>query len=160
LLLALLWELKAATGLGIDLSEQALRVARENAMALDLDSRVQFMHGNWFEGFHPNAGMLFDVIISNPPYIADPDIMNLEPDVAKYDPYAALSGGIDGLQAYRQLLPKVSEFMSETGFVAIEIGEDQATAVTEIACAEGLILEELCKDIAGRDRVLVFRLQA
>lgn len=160
LLLALLSELKSATGLGVDLSQQALGVARENAITHGLQERVQFVHGNWFDELDRKSQRPFDLIISNPPYIADAEIETLEPDVAKYDPYAALSGGVDGLQAYRQLLPKVSGFISKTGCVVVEIGQDQAQAVSEIGMAEGLIVEAICQDIARRDRVLVFRLQA
>ncbi len=157
LLLALLSELKAATGLGIDLSKQALSVARENAEAHDIQGRVRFTQGNWFDGVDERERAPFDLIISNPPYIPDGEIARLDPDVANYDPRTALSGGEDGLQAYRQLFARISEFMTGTSLVALEIGADQAVAVTKIGEAAGLQKEAVCSDIAGRDRVLIFR---
>lgn len=156
LLLALLSELKSANGLGVDMSEHALKTAFENAQTLGLGDRARFQRSNWFESID-EAGKPFDLIISNPPYISDDDITRLEPDVSEYDPHAALSGGADGLHAYRELMPKMASFLASNGTVAVEIGMDQASDVTEYGEAGALQLEEICKDIAGLDRVLVFR---
>ena len=103
--------------------------------------------------------MPFDLIISNPPYISDDDISRLQPDVSKYDPYVALSGGGDGLDAYHKLMPKMADWLTLDGVIAIEIGMDQALNVAGFGEAGALELEEICKDIAGLDRVLVFRLK-
>ncbi len=156
LLLALLSELKLACGLGVDLSEQALKIAKKNAKYLNLEARVQFQRSNWFEDIGGKKKP-FDIIISNPPYISDDDIPHLEPDVLKFDPHVALSGGYDGLNAYREIMPKIQEFLAFDGIVAIEIGIDQAQEVIRYGEANGLQLEQVLKDIAGLERVLVFR---
>ena len=105
LLLALLSELKLATGLGVDRSEQALKIATENAKYLNLVSRVRFQRSNWFKNIDGKEKP-FNIIISNPPYISNNEINSLDPDVSKFDPYEALSGGDDGLQAYREFNTK------------------------------------------------------
>ena len=158
LLLALLSELKAATGLGVDISEHALKTASGNAQTLGFGDRARFQRSNWFENIDKKE-MPFDLIICNPPYIPDDDITRLEPDVSKYDPYVALSGGSDGLDAYRKLIPKMSDSLTLDGMIAIEVGMNQALDVAGFGEAGALELEEICKDIAGLDRVLVFRLK-
>ena len=158
LLLALLSELKVATGLGVDISEHALKTASGNAQTLGFGDRARFQRSNWFENIDKTE-MPFDLIISNPPYISDDDISRLQPDVSKYDPYVALSGGGDGLDAYHKLMPKMADWLTLDGVIAIEIGMDQALNVAGFGEAGALELEEICKDIAGLDRVLVFRLK-
>ena len=156
LLLALLSELKSASGLGVDLSEQALKVATANAKHLDLQDRVRFQRSNWFENINEKEKP-FNIIISNPPYISNNEISHLEPDVSNFDPYVALSGGDDGLHAYRQLMPKMQEFIALDGIIAVEIGMDQAMDVVSYGASSGLQLDQILKDIAGLERVLVFR---
>ena len=158
LLLALLSELKAATGLGVDISEHALKTASRNAQTLGFGDRARFQRSNWFENIDKKE-MPFDLIICNPPYIPDYDITRLEPDVSKYDPYVALSGGSDGLDAYRKLIPKMADSLTLDGMIAIEVGMNQALDVAGFGEAGALELEEICKDIAGLDRVLVFQLK-
>ncbi len=156
LLLAILSELKLASGLGVDLSEQALKIAALNAKYLNLEDRARFLHSNWFEKIDKKERP-FDIIISNPPYISDDDITRLEPDVSKYDPYVALSGGADGLNAYRELMPEMLKFITFDGIIAVEIGMGQALNVIQYGEASGLQLDQIFKDIAGLERVLVFR---
>jgi release factor glutamine methyltransferase len=156
LLLALLSELKLASGLGVDLSEQALKIATENAKYLNLDDRVQFQYSNWFENIHGRE-KYFNIIISNPPYISDEEIKRLEPEVSKFDPYEALSGGQDGLNAYKELMPKMIEFIACDGVIAVEIGMDQALDVIRYGEANGLQLDQILRDIAGHERVLIFK---
>ena len=158
LLLALLSELKAAIGLGVDISEHALKTASRNAQTLGFGDRARFQRSNWFEDIDKKE-MPFDLIICNPPYIPDDDITQLESDVSKYDPYVALSGGSDGLDAYRKLIPKMSDSLTLDGMIAIEVGMNQALDVAGFGEAGALELEEICKDIAGLDRVLVFQLK-
>jgi release factor glutamine methyltransferase len=156
LLLALLSELKLAKGLGVDLSEQALKVAAENARSLSFDGRVRFQRSDWFKNINCKEKP-FDIIISNPPYIPDNEITRLEKDVSKFDPYLALSGGGDGLCAFRELMPKVLEFIAFDGFLAVEVGVNQALSIIKYGEASGLQLDQILKDIAGLERVLVFR---
>ena len=103
------------------MSEHALKTASENAQTLGFGDRARFQRSNWFENIDKKE-IPFDIIISNPPYISDDDITRLEPDVSKYDPYVALSGGSDGLDAYRKLIPKMSDSLTLDGIIAIEIG--------------------------------------
>ena len=156
LLLALLSELKSASGLGVDLSEEALKIAAENAKLLGLDDRVRFQYSDWLKNIDRNE-KLFDIIISNPPYISESEIIHLESDVRKFDPHVALSGGDDGLHAYRELIPQMSEFITSDGIIAVEIGMGQALDVMRCGEASGLQIDQILRDIAGIERVLVFR---
>ncbi len=157
LVLALLSELSRATAVGVDISARTLDIATQNARFLGLDQRVRFLRSNWCDGLAADARGPFDIIISNPPYIAVGDLKKLDPDVAEFDPHGALSGGDDGLQAYRELLPGLSRYLAKTGIAGLEIGWDQAGAVKNIADQAGLSCLETVQDMAGRDRVLLFR---
>jgi release factor glutamine methyltransferase len=153
LLLALLHELPAATGLGVDISEGALSVARENAATLKLDSRAAFRHGNWDEGL--DSG--FEILISNPPYIPGGEIAALQPEVAHYEPRLALDGGTDGLCAYRRLAPAAVRLLAQGGVAAFEIGAGQSDSVVRIMEAAGLRHIATANDLAGIQRCLLFR---
>jgi release factor glutamine methyltransferase len=152
LLLSLLRELPAATGLGIDLSGKALDVARANAGALGLAGRTEFRLGSWFAGVDGS----FDVVISNPPYIRTADIDGLMPEVARHEPRMALDGGSDGLECYRQLGGDLSDFLNPAGLAALEIGAGQADEVAAILAAGGLAPAARRRDLQGHVRVLVF----
>ena len=156
LLLALLFELKSASGLGVDLSEEVLKIAIENAEFLGLNNRVRFQRSDWLKNIDGKEKP-FDIIISNPPYIPKDEIAHLEPDVSKFDPYLALSGGDDGLHAYREIMPKILEFLAFNGVIAVEIGMGQALDVVKCGEANGLKIDKILKDIAGLERVLIFR---
>ncbi|MGE5766906.1 MAG: peptide chain release factor N(5)-glutamine methyltransferase, partial [Bacteroidota bacterium] len=127
LLLALLSELPDATGCGIDISAAAVEQATANAARLGLAGRARFLHRSWAEGMDPEAA--WDVVLSNPPYIASGEIAGLAPEVAAYDPRAALDGGPDGLAAYRALVPVAARLLRAGGLVALEVGAGQAEAV-------------------------------
>jgi release factor glutamine methyltransferase len=100
LLLSLLQELPLATGVGVDISAGAIQTAQQNAEALHLSGRASFIAADWSEMM---LKIPFDVVISNPPYIADAEIPGLEPEVRQYDPLLALAGGVDGLDCYRSI---------------------------------------------------------
>ena len=151
ILLALLSELPGARGLGVDISEAALLVAAGNARALSLDHRASFVFGNWGTGIDG----LFDVIVANPPYIPDQDIDGLEPEVAGYDPRAALAGGADGLDCYRSLAPDAARLVRPGGVVAVEVGWGQAGAVASILRGQGLVLTDIRRDLGGIERCVV-----
>jgi len=153
LLLALLHELPVATGLGVDVSPEALAVARRNAERLGLESRARFEEGNWGESL---AGP-FDLIVCNPPYIPGADIAGLEPEVSDFEPRLALDGGPDGLDAYRALMPDVARLMAPEGAAVLEFGAGQGEAVGQIAAAEGLTAAGFASDLAGLDRCLTAR---
>ena len=151
ILLAILAERPNAHGLGVDLSDSALEVARENAAALGLSDRAAFERGHWAEGL---AADHYDLVVSNPPYIASAEIETLDPEVRDHEPRLALDGGPDGLDAYRLLAPAVLRVLKPGGRFAVEIGSSQKTAVERLfreAGAEGV---RTTRDLADRDRVV------
>ncbi len=153
LLLALLHDLPNATGLGVDLSAAALAVAAENARSLGLDDRASFRQGNWADGMMPP----FDIVISNPPYIVRDQIAGLQPEVARFEPRLALDGGIDGLDAYRALLPVSARLLRPGGLAAFEVGIDQSDSVAAIGSASGLRHIATARDLGGIARVVLWQ---
>lgn len=151
LLLAILAERPAARGLGSDVSEEALAVARDNAASLGMTDRATFLRTDWTAGLSERS---FDLVVSNPPYIPSGDIEGLEPEVRDHDPRLALDGGADGLDAYRILAPEIRRILKPTGVFAVEIGWDQAEAVKPLFQAAGFDDVKVVKDLAGRDRVV------
>lgn len=151
LVLAILAERPAAKGLGIDVSEEALAVARENAANLGLASRCALLRGDWTAGL---AGENFDLVVSNPPYIASHVIAGLEPEVRDYEPRLALDGGPDGLDAYRVLAPEILRVLKPGGRFAVEIGYDQKAAVETLFREAGAVAVRTLVDLSGNDRVV------
>lgn len=151
LLLAILAERPAAKGLGVDVSEEALAVARENAANLGLGRQVALLRGDWTEGL-ADAG--FDLVVSNPPYIASAVIEELEPEVREHEPRLALDGGPDGLEAYRRLAPEILRVLKPGGRFAVEIGYDQKAAVEELFRDAGATGVTTLRDLGDRDRVV------
>jgi release factor glutamine methyltransferase len=151
ILLSILAERPAARGLGVDLSEDALAVARDNAANLGLAGRVALLRGDWTAGL---ADAEFDLVVANPPYIASEVIETLEPEVKRYEPRLALDGGPDGLDAYRLLAPEILRVLKPGGRFAVEIGYDQKAPVEALfreAGAQGVVT---LRDLADRDRVV------
>lgn len=151
LLLALLSELPNARGLGTDISTDALAIARHNATHLGLAERASFAHTCWAEGLE--AG--WQVIVSNPPYIVDAEIDHLGPEVADFDPRPALSGGKDGLAAYRVLLPAAACILASRGLIGVEIGIGQGDAVEALIGASKLHPVSRWRDLSGVERCIV-----
>ncbi|MEH0196887.1 peptide chain release factor N(5)-glutamine methyltransferase [Caulobacter sp. CCNWLY153] len=151
MLLAILAERPAAKGLGIDISEEALAVARENAANLDLDGRVALMRGDWTTGLGDAS---FDVVVSNPPYIPTAHIDTLEPEVRDHEPRLALDGGADGLTAYRALAPEILRVLKPGGLFCVEIGFDQSADVEILFKAAGAQNVRTVKDLSTHDRVV------
>jgi len=157
ILLALLAERPAWSGVGVDISPEALEVARENAALLGLQDRASFLHASWTEG-QPDAA--FDAVASNPPYIRSAEIAGLEPEVSVHEPRLALDGGVDGLDAYRLLAPEVLRVLKPGGVFALEIGHDQGAAVDALMNAAGAGYCRVISDLGKRDRVVIGRAQA
>jgi release factor glutamine methyltransferase len=153
LLLALLSELPAATGIGIDRSPAALRLAADNAHRLGLAGRALFACGDWGAGL---AGG-FDLVLCNPPYIPSAAIAGLAPEVALHEPRLALDGGPDGLACYRRLAPQLAPLTARGGRIVLELGEGQADAVAALMIGAGLAVDGLRPDLAGRARAIVLR---
>jgi len=151
MLLAILADRPAAKGLGVDVSEEALAVARENAANLGLDNRVALLRGDWTFGL---GDATFDLVVSNPPYIATEEIDTLDPEVKDHEPRLALDGGADGLNHYRLLAPEILRVLKPGGRFAVEIGHTQAPAVEALfreAGGEGVGTHQ---DLGLRDRVV------
>ncbi len=153
LLLALLSEFPAATGVGVDISEGAIRTARRNAKALGLDGRVRFFVGDWTSAL---AGR-FDVVVANPPYVATAALGELPREVSRYDPRRALDGGEDGLAAYRQIAKNLLPLLTPFAVFAAEVGAGQAVEVAAIVGRCGLFVEATERDLAGIERCVVAR---
>ncbi|WP_265528086.1 peptide chain release factor N(5)-glutamine methyltransferase [Sphingomicrobium marinum] len=151
LLLAALDQWPDATGIGVDVSETALDYARRNAKRIGIDGRAQWRTGDWADGVEGR----FDLILCNPPYVADDD-SELDEDVRKFEPAEALFAGADGLDQYRRLIPQLPPLLADGGLCAIEIGHRQGRDVAKLLQAEGQITE-LRHDLGGRPRAVLFR---
>jgi release factor glutamine methyltransferase len=152
ILLALLHELRKATGVGTDLDATAIETARANAQALGLLSRAQFVRTDFGSGLDRP----FDLVVSNPPYIATGEIVRLAPEVRDHDPMLALDGGSDGLDAYRALAAQMPSLLNAGGAAIVEIGIGQAAQVDAIFKQAGLHLTGAKADLAGIARALTF----
>jgi release factor glutamine methyltransferase len=153
LLIATLKELPKARGVGIDASSEALLWAERNVRANGLKDRATLIETGWLEEARPG----FDIVLSNPPYIPAADIVGLEPEVARYEPRAALDGGPDGLDAYRALAPRIARLLKPGGHAFLEIGMGQDAAVTELCSAARLLVVQIVPDLAGILRCVVLR---
>lgn len=152
LLAAVLVNLPAAQGVGIDRSAEALAVATANAAALGLSDRARMVLADWDQpGWAEGHDAPFDLILANPPYVED--AADLALSVRAHEPQGALFAGIEGLDAYRRLLPQLPGLLSPGGAALVEIGHAQARQVTAIAAAAGFAAV-LHRDLGGRARVL------
>ncbi|GJD91360.1 Release factor glutamine methyltransferase [Methylobacterium hispanicum] len=150
ILTALLHEYPRAFGVGLDRDPAALRTARSNADRNGVGARAAFLAGDWCD---PLAGPPFDLVVSNPPYIATGVIAGLAREVRDHDPPAALDGGADGLAAYRRILAALPERLARGGAALLEIGFDQAGDLD--ALARDFVRRETVRDLAGHDRVMI-----
>ncbi|WP_417320763.1 peptide chain release factor N(5)-glutamine methyltransferase [Emcibacter sp.] len=155
LLLSLLSELQNASGLGLDISEAALAVARENAERLGLSERAIFIKSDWTSALARKEK--FDVILSNPPYIGLSEKESLPPEVREFEPERALYSGEEGLDDYRKLITRLPDFLAVDGFILFEIGAGQGASLKELLSNAGIREIEIIKDLAGRDRCVAWR---
>ena len=157
ILLSLLRYSNNCTGVGVDLSEEALRVAGRNAARIlgeqaNEQSQVTWRQGNLFEGLDANDK--FDIIVSNPPYIRTDVIETLMPEVREHEPRLALDGQADGLFFYREIIAQAGRFLIGGGMLFFEIGYDQGEEVSRLMEDAGYMNIEVIKDFAGLDRVV------
>ena len=153
LLLALLSEFPNAVGIGTDMSVSALAVARDNASRLGARSRAYFAacdYGSALRG-------PFDLIVSNPPYIASGDMAGLEPEVRNYDPRLALDGGISGFDAYRTVVAHAGRLLAPEGILVVELGAGQASLVAALMGKGGIVADAPKPDLGGHSRALLGR---
>jgi release factor glutamine methyltransferase len=153
ILTALLHELPQARGLGIDRSLGALQTARLNAEMNGVGDRSLFAASDWASAVRGP----FDLIASNPPYIASPEIARLDAEVREHDPLLALDGGADGLDAYRILLEEAERLLRPGGLMVLEIGYDQADPLRHLAQARGLEVLRVAHDLGGNPRCVALK---
>lgn len=158
----------------LDISADALALARQNAEQNQVSERIRFLHGDGFAALaEPSSGrtheagddfqngppgplpLAFDLIVSNPPYIASAEIETLEPEVRVFDPRLALDGGADGLCFYRRLAKEAKPFLKPAGKIMLEFGDGQAPEIQKIFEDEKWIVEEIKSDYSQRPRILV-----
>jgi release factor glutamine methyltransferase len=139
----------------LDVSVDATTVAKQNATANGVIDRIEFRCGDGFATL--NGTDKFDLIVSNPPYIASEEIATLEMEVRDFDPRGALDGGADGLDFYRRLASEAGAFLKPGGKIMIEFGEGQAAAISEIFAARQWTVESVHQDYTKRERMLVAR---
>ncbi len=151
ILLSLLHYSHDCTGIGVDISEGALDTAKKNAAALGIDA--EFILSDLFEGLDSDK-LKFDLIISNPPYIASDVIPTLMSEVKDHEPHLALDGSPDGLKFYRRIVSESPSFLHKGGILLMEIGYDQGEAVSGLMEKSGFGDVAVIKDLAGNDRVI------
>lgn len=149
ILLSILHERPDMTGMGTDISEAALQVARRNAAIVGVADRATWLVCDWWS----QVDGRFDLIVSNPPYIAEDEMAGLAPELS-YEPRDALTDGADGLDAYRAIASKANQHLKSGGRLCVEIGPTQAAAVTGILASAGLSHIACTQDLDGRDRVV------
>jgi release factor glutamine methyltransferase len=150
LLLAALHEYPKAFGVGVDISPAAAGLAAKNARALGMAERASFLAGDWAEAIEGR----FDLVLSNPPYIPAADIAVLMPEVARYEPVAALDGGGRGLDAYERIISALPHLLAENGVAVLELGVEQAPSVAEIARKGGFACATRL-DLSGIERAAI-----
>lgn len=152
ILLTLLAEWPDAQGMGVDQSQKALNVAQTNAKSLGLTKRADLVQSDWFS----NVSGIYDLIVSNPPYITADAMTEIAPEVRNWEPRMALTPEGDGLDAYRIIANEVASYLAPNGKLLVEIGWDQADVVLEIFQVVGFTDGYCIKDLAGKDRVIAF----
>jgi release factor glutamine methyltransferase len=150
ILLSCLADRPLAHGLGTDVSEAALAIAQENAAELGLEGRARFLMSDWCRAVEGR----FDLILSNPPYLAAAEMAGLSPEVRDWEPHLALTPGGDGLDAYRRIAREAPARLMSGGRLMVEIGPTQGRAVAALFTAAGLQVLGVRPDLDGRDRVV------
>ncbi|WP_425446192.1 peptide chain release factor N(5)-glutamine methyltransferase [Dethiothermospora halolimnae] len=159
--LSLAHYIKNAFIYSIDISQDALNIAKRNCKNLRLENRVEFLNGDLFkplENLYKEKEI--DIIVSNPPYIPTKDITNLEVEVSQYEPKLALDGGIDGLNYYKKIIEQAPNYLKANGILALEIGYNQGKDLKKLLQQIGKFDNiEIKKDLAGHDRVVIAMLK-
>ena len=155
--LALASENSQHSYVGTDISGEAVRVARRNSMRHALGAKIRFMVADWFAAFEAKSG-IFDLIVSNPPYIKSADLKRLEPEIHVFEPVAALDGAKDGLRCLRHIIEYAHLYLKPAGALLLEMGHDQQAALKQIIGACGQYEDvRFYKDYSGYDRIVSMR---
>jgi len=156
IIISLLHRFERAHGVGLDMAEGALAMARINAIAHGVCDRFAALKSDWFQ----HVSGRFHLIVSNPPYIPHEDIAGLSREVREHDPLAALDGGVDGLNFYRALAQKAADHLYRKGMVAVEIGAGQFQDVEALFESAGFSLAGHASDLGGHRRAMLFALRS
>ena len=151
ILISLLTELKESHGLGIDISQKAVSIAKKNAEDQKISKRSKFMKRSLNMIFNQK----FDLIVSNPPYVLKGEIKNLEEDIRNYEPLVALDGGNDGLDVVKKVIYKAKEILKVNGLLAIEIGNEQSIKISKILSKNNFRIIHRIKDYKDNVRCIV-----
>jgi len=144
---------KKVYAVAVDKCQSALDLAAKNAIKFKIGNNITFIKSNWFS----NVEGKFDIIVSNPPYIRSKEIESLDNTVKNFDPFIALNGGEDGLDAYKQIAKNSKKFLNNDGYVCLEIGFNQKNDVSRIFVLNKFKKIYELKDLSNRDRLLVFK---
>lgn len=153
LIVSLLTEWPTATAIAVDISPEALAVAKRNAARHAVAERIDFRHNDWAAAIDER----FDLVISNPPYISNEVFEDLDPDVRDFEPATALKAGPQGLSAYERIARDLPALLQPEGLALFEIGFDQARTASGVFTKNGLEIVRIVRDLAHRDRVLVLK---
>lgn len=139
-----------------DISEEALAVANKNIQRHDVTDKIKLLHGNVFDAFNIDVKKeQVDFVVSNPPYVSEPESKNLEPELIDHEPLLALIGGKDGLCIYKQIIKDATDWIKPGGYLIIEIGETQADSIIKLMQNELYYDEiEIIKDLHGKERII------
>ena len=137
----------------IDISIEALQIAKKNAKRHNIESKINFFKSNWFS----NVKNKFDIIVSNPPYIKRSEIITLPPEVEKFDPKVSLCGGYDGLNAFRRIADEGRSYLKKNGFILVEVGNGQSKKVKKIFELNQFNTISVSKDLFDKERVIIFK---
>lgn len=155
ILLSILKDRTQTQGVGVDISIKAIDIAKENAQTLGVENAVEFINADWNTLAFDYSE--FDIIVSNPPYIPQKELGELDIEVKNYDPLIALDGGNDGLKCYYELAKKIPYWLKKEGYVLLEVGYNQAKTVAQIFEKEGLKTIKIIPDLAGINRCVVLK---
>ena len=151
ILISILKDRKKCVGTGIDISHEALRVAKINAKIQHLENRIKFIHSD-IDKF---LGSKYDIVVSNPPYISSSDVNGLSEDIKFYEPKLALNGGPDGYSKIKKVIKKSSKLLKNRGKLILEIGFNQLTGTIKILQENGFYINKYSKDLAGKIRCVI-----
>ncbi|MDA8851920.1 peptide chain release factor N(5)-glutamine methyltransferase [Hyphomicrobiales bacterium] len=152
IILSILKENKNLTAIGVDISIDAINIAKKNSKDMNLEKRSSFLVSNWLSSIYNS----YDLIISNPPYIPSDEIITLSKTVKNFDPLISLDGGQDGLKCYKEIAQDINRVINKNGRVILEIGYNQARDVIKIFESKELKLLKIYNDINGLNRILTF----
>jgi release factor glutamine methyltransferase len=155
IVIALTNEFEEIFAVATDISQEALQVAKENARKVGVGQRIRFVRGDLLHPFRPLTDGVFDLILSNPPYICRSDIEELTREVKDHEPRLALDGGEDGLDFYRRMSRQVPSYLRKGGWLLVEIGQGQGTEISTLFEQSGCFsAPELVRDLSGIERVI------